>query len=203
MTPLHPATRLACWMLLVLTIQCLSGLALVMAFAVLPLLGGAVLRHGGRLLWRMRWLLLSLFLILGWGVAGEPLYENGGLLVPTQEGAAEALTQTGRLALVLMALAWLIERTPTAALMAGCHALLRPLRGFGLDVERAVARLMLTLHYAETLPPVRGWRELLTRGANTPGGAMPVVRIAGATAGFGDVVALSVSVSLLAGVLAA
>lgn len=203
MTTLHPATRLACWMLLVLAIQSLSGMALVLACGMLPLLGAPVLRHWWRLLRRMRWLVLSLFLILGWSVAGEPLVENGGALVPTLEGCAEAITQTARLALVLAALAWLIERTPTAALMAGCHVLLRPLRYFGLDVERAVARLMLTLQYAENLPPVRGWRELLSRGAEFCGEAAPVVRIERAAAGFSDVVAIAVSASLLAGALLA
>lgn len=158
--PLHPAHRLGCWLLAVVAVQSLSGPALALAFLFVPLAGRAVVARWARLAWRARWLLLSLLAVLAWGVAGEPVRAGGGALLPTWEGIGEGLTQLGRLLLVLAAVALLLETTPTAQLMAGCHALLRPFAALGLDVDRAVVRLSLALHYAGERPR-GGWRHLL------------------------------------------
>lgn len=160
MTSLHPAHRLCCWLLVVIAVQCLSGVPLLLAFAVLPLLGRAILSRWLRLLRRARWLLLTLFVVLAWGVAGEPLWLQPGVMAPTYEGISAAGIQLGRLILVLAAVASLLETTPIERLMAGAHLLLRPLRFVGLDVNRAVVRLSLALHYSEQAP-VRGWKTLL------------------------------------------
>ena len=156
---LHPATRLLVWLALLVGVQALSGAALAAVFVTLPLCGVQVLRRGGRLIWRARWLLASLLLILSWGVAGEPLWP--GALAPTVEGLREALTHFARLLLVLFAVAAFLEAMPLPDLLAATHALLRPLRHFGLDPERGVVRLMLVLRYVETLPRPSDWRALL------------------------------------------
>lgn len=142
-------------------VQCLSGTGLLLAIAALPLLGRAVLVRWLRLLRRARWLLLTLLLVLAWGVPGEPLWEQAGRIAPTYEGLAEAGTQVGRLVLVLAAVASLLETTPIERLMAGAHVLLRPLAGLGLDINRAVVRLSLALHYAEQMPG-RDWKNVLS-----------------------------------------
>ena len=156
---LHPATRLLVWLALLVGVQALSGAALAAVFVTLPLCGAPVLRRGARLIWRARWLLVSLLAILSWGVAGEPLWP--GALAPSVEGLREALTHFARLLLVLFAVAAFLEAMPLPDLLAATHALLRPLRHFGLDPERGVVRLMLVLRYVETLPRPRDWRALL------------------------------------------
>lgn len=155
----HPATRLVSWLLLLVAVQSLSGLFLAGSFLVTPLLGVKALRRGGQLIWRTRWLLLSLLVIFPWGIAGQPLWNGAG--APTQEGVQEALTHLGRLLLVLMVVAAFLEAMPLPDLLAATHSLLKPLRGLGLDPERGVVRLMLVLHYVETLPRPRDWRTLL------------------------------------------
>ena len=155
----HPTIRLNLWLLLLIVVQCLSGKALVAVFFLLPILGSPVLKRGRRLIWRARWLLLSLFVILAWGVAGEPLWQ--GVAAPTREGLADALTHLGRLLLVLMAVAAFLEAMPLPDLLAATHFLLRPLRRLGVDPDRGVVRLMLVLRYVETLPRPRDWRSLL------------------------------------------
>jgi energy-coupling factor transporter transmembrane protein EcfT len=156
---LHPATRLCLWLLLLIALQSLDGGGLALAFLALPLLGGAVLRRGGRLAWRARWLLLSLFVIFAWGLPGEPLWDGVG--APSREGLAEALAHLGRLLLVLLAVAALLESMPLPELLAAARRLLAPLRRFGLDGERGVVRLLLVLRYVESLPRPRDWRQLL------------------------------------------
>lgn len=157
--PVHPTTRFYLWLSLILAVQFLSGKLLVLVVVLMPVLGVRVLRRGGRLVWRARWLLLSLFTILAWGIAGDPLWNAAAS--PTYEGLAEASTQFGRLLLVLMAVAAFLEFMPLADLLTATHFMLSPLRRFGLDPDRGVVRLMLVLRYVETLPRPRDWRALL------------------------------------------
>lgn len=157
--PVHPTTRLILWLLSMLAIQWLNGWVLGCVFMALPLLGQNVLKRGRRLVWRARWLLLSLFLVFAWGVAGEPLW--GGVTAPTREGLDTALTQLGRLLLMLITVAAFLEDMPLPSLLAATHRMLNPLRRFGLDPDRGVVRLMLVLRYVEMLPRPRDWRILL------------------------------------------
>lgn len=167
---LHPVHRLCCWLLAVVAVQSLSGWSLMPALPLVLFGGRAVVVRWLRLAWRARWLLLSLLAVLAWGVAGEPVLVDGGVWIPTWEGLAAGLTQAGRLLLVLGAVALLLETTPPEQLMAGCHGLLRalvaPLRVLPRsirprpDVNRAVVRLSLALHYAARAPK-GGWQHLL------------------------------------------
>lgn len=156
---LHPASRLLFWLVLLAGVQFLEGVALMAAFPALLLLGPASLRRGLRLVRRARWLLLSLFVIFSWGIAGEPLW---GGFSPTREGVSEAFSHAGRLLLVLMLVAGLLEKLPVPDLLTGMYRLTRPLRRCGFDAERGVVRLMLVLQYVESLPRPRDWRVLLS-----------------------------------------
>lgn len=172
---LHPTARIAVWLLLLLAIQSLDGWSLAAAFAVLPLLGRAALMRGRRLVWRTRWLILSLFVVFAWGVAGEPLFAS--IAAPTREGLHEASMHLGRLLLVLMAVAAFLEAMPLPALLGGTHQLLAPLRRVGFDSDRGVVRLMLVLHYVETLPRPRDWRVLLNAPALAAGDCVELVEV--------------------------
>ncbi len=155
----HPSTRLVVWLLMLVAIQGLDGRLLLAALLGLPLCGRLALRRCGQLTWGARWLLLSLFVILAWGGAGDPIWN--GVMAPSHEGLVDALTHIGRLLLVLMAVAVLRERMPVADLLTATHRLLEPLRRCGLDADRALVRLLLVLRHLETMPRPRDWRRLL------------------------------------------
>ena len=156
---LHPATRLILWLLLLISVQCMNGVLLGVAVVLLFALPSRVLRRGGRLVWRTRWLLFSLFVIFSWGVAGDPLWI--GATAPTREGVTDASIHLGRLILVLMLVAAFLEEMPIADLLSATHTLFKPLRRIRFDPDRGVIRLMLVLRYVETLPRARDWRSLL------------------------------------------
>lgn len=156
---IHPTARLVLWLLFLVAVQTLSGVVLLSAFVFLPLVGAKILRRGWHLMRRARWLLISLFVILSWGAAGEPLWDWD--YAPTQEGVLDALTHLGRLLLVLLAVAAFLETMSLPDLLAGARILLRPLQCFGLDPDRGIVRLMLVLRYVETLPSPKDWRSLL------------------------------------------
>lgn len=156
---MHPTTRLVVWLLMLAASQSLQEEQLLAALLVVPFFGAAALRRGAKLIWRTRWLFVSLFVILAWGGAGEPLWS--GAFAPSHEGLLDALTHGGRLLLALMAVAALLEWMPVTDLMTATHCLLRPLRHCGVSPDRGVVRLLLVMRYIETLPRPRDWRILL------------------------------------------
>jgi energy-coupling factor transporter transmembrane protein EcfT len=162
---LHPAVRLAAWLLALLAIQRLAGEVLLIALALTLLAGPAILARAQRLIRRTRWLLLSLFVVFAWGIAGDPLWS--GFFAPSREGIDEAATQIGRLLLVLVTVGAFLETMPLGTLLSGSRRLLQPLRGVGIDADRGVIRLMLALRYAEALPRPRDWRSLLAAPTTT------------------------------------
>jgi hypothetical protein len=156
---LHPTTCLVAWLLSLVAVQGLQGSLLAAAFLVPPLFGRLALQRAIRLAWGARWLFLSLFVILAWGRAGEPVW--GGAMAPSAEGLSEALTQVGRLLLVLMAVAVLRQRLSVPEFLTAAHRLLWPLRRCGVDTDRGIVRVLLVLQYLETTPRPRDWRRLL------------------------------------------
>ena len=156
---LHPTARLMVLLLLMFGIQGVSGGWLAACFLLIPFFGRAVLRRGGQLIGRTRWLFLPLFAVFAWGVAGEPLWN--GFASPSLEGLLQACDHIGRLLLVLFLVAAFLESMPLADLLVASHCVLAPFRRFGLEPERGAVRLMLVLRYVEEQTPVRDWRSLL------------------------------------------
>ena len=179
---LHPATRLVVWLVLLIAVQLLSGRFLALVCLLAPVLGVRVMRRGGRLMWRARWLLFSLLAVFAWGTAGEALWNSGW--APTYEGVMEASKHLGRMLLVLMLVATFLEYMPLADLISATHALLLPFRRFGLDTTRGVVRLMLVLRYVETLPRPRDWKVVLDAPDSS---TSEIVEIEQRAAGWGDV----------------
>lgn len=164
MISLHPATRLVAWAALVVLAQLargpwLWGLGLVV-------LTGAILfaRHrAGRLLRRVRVLLLVLWVLFAFFTPGELLIPLLGSAGPTQEGLIAAAMHCVQLLVVVLLVAVLLETTGDQALVAGLMVLARPLAVLGLPVERLAVRMLLVFRYVEN-PPVGGWRALLVAG---------------------------------------
>lgn len=159
----HPAALLITWLGLVLFLQQLPfepllAVAVVMlavAFAYAP-------QRSRRLLWRSRWLLLSLCILFAFFTPGEYLPGLAGKLGITREGLQHAGEQLARLVAMLASLALLHEQLGTAGLLAGLYALLAPFRWR----ERTVVRLMLVLDTVENAP--RGdWRAWLAPADET------------------------------------
>ena len=192
---MHPASGLLIWLVALVLIQCLEGGRLLLAGLLALLLSGSkAQRRCARLAWGARWLFVSLFVIMAWGGAGEPAWS--GLLAPSREGLADALTHVGRLLLVLMAVAILRERMSLPELLTGTRRFLEPLRRLGVDPDRGLVRLLLVLRHLETLPRPRDWRILLD--VPTTGNTDEVFEIADRPFSGGDFLVLA----LVAGTLA-
>lgn len=168
MISLHPATRLVAWAALVVLAQLargplLWGLGLVVLMAVF-----LFARHrAGRLVKRVRILLLVLWVLFALFTPGELVVPLLGSAGPTQEGLAAAAMHCVQLLVVVLLVAILLESTQDQELVAGLMVLARPLAMLGLPVERLAVRVLLVLRYVEN-PPAGGWRALLVHdhGAN-------------------------------------
>lgn len=161
MISLHPATRLVAWAALVVLAQLargpwLWGLGLVVLMAAF-----IFARHrAGRLVKRVRILLLVLWVLFALFTPGELVVPLLGSAGPTQEGLAAAAMHCAQLLVVVLLVAVLLESTRDQELIAGLMALARPLAVLGLPVERLAVRVLLVFRYVES-PPDGGWRALL------------------------------------------
>ncbi|OQA32505.1 MAG: hypothetical protein BWY57_01891 [Betaproteobacteria bacterium ADurb.Bin341] len=155
----HPATYLISWAVFALGLQFLDWQALaVVALATLAI-GGRAMQRWGRLVWRAKWLLLTLWIVLAYGTPGY-LWQ-GFSWAPSVEGMELAALHVLRLILLLASLAYLFERVPHRDFMVGLWVLARPFAFLGLDADRSVARLALVFDYLEHAPPKGSWRHFL------------------------------------------
>jgi hypothetical protein len=169
----HPAALLLAWTGFALSLQW-AGIATVLAAAFLSL--AAALHFAParcrNLLYRSRWLLLSLAALFVFFTPGEYLEGAAGSIGVTWEGLILGGEHLGRLLALLASLALLHEHVGTQGLLAGLHTLLAPFPWR----ETTVVRLMLVLEHVERRPS-GNWREWLTDE----------------TAGDGEMAALSLS----------
>lgn len=139
----HPAALLVLSMALLLSVQFWPWYYLAVLTAMIVLAASAYRQKWLSFIRRNRWLILSLFLILSYGLPGEGL---GGIdLLPSKQGIHEALIQSWRLITMLGVLACLMTHCHQQALLLGLHTLLRPLQKIGVSTERSIVRLSLVL----------------------------------------------------------
>jgi len=161
---MHPSTLIAAWLFVVVAVQLLAAEQTHSALLLLPLCGTVALRRWLQLVWRARWLLGSLLLILAWGTAGDAVWDFP--LAPSTQGLRDAGTHAGRLVLLLMAVVVLRQHLPLPELLSGFYRLLAPLRRCRVDVDRALVRLLLVLDMLDRLPRPADWRALLAAPAS-------------------------------------
>lgn len=159
---LHPASWLACWLLVVGALQVLHGGALALACAVLAALCMVWARgRSVRLLRRLMVFWVMLVAFFAWGTPGEVLWIDWPRLSPTFEGLAQAAQHGGRLLATVLCVALLLEFLPPARLVGGVYALARPLAALGFPRERLALRTLLVLQEVERAELREVWKLCL------------------------------------------
>jgi len=156
---LHPSSALLISLIAIVVIQFLGLAGLALVFAVLLLAVQNSAAGWWRLLRRMRWLLLSVWLILAYGASGDAVFDLAWM--PTHEGVQEATLHVTRLILMLGCLAWLFSLLGNQGLLVALQSLLHPLSRFGIGSERLVVRLSLVMQNLQTELPKGAWRNML------------------------------------------
>lgn len=154
----HPMTLLLSWAGFALSLQFISSLLLLMLAAAISLMLALVFSAGRSrtLLWRARWLFVSLGILFLFFTPGEYVSWTPAWLGLSYEGLARAGEQLARLLALLASLALLHERIGTQGLLTGLHALLKPFSWR----DASVVRLMLVLEHVERKQET-GWRAWL------------------------------------------
>ena len=166
--PLHPSCALLVCLTAIAVIQFLGHVGLGMVLLVLLLRFDLVFPRWWALLRRMRWLFLTVWLILSYGTAGEAIFDLAWL--PTYEGIAEATLHVVRLALMLGCLAWLFSMLGQRGLLVSLVSLLRPLSRYGIATDRLVVRLSLVMENLREELPKGAWRRMLEGQVEGAGG---------------------------------
>ncbi|NTV70959.1 MAG: hypothetical protein HGA71_12520 [Azonexaceae bacterium] len=156
---MHPSCALIIWLAAVTGVQFVGYAAMLLLIAGALLLTPALAGRWWAYVWRARWLLLTLWLILAYNTPGEALHDM--VWAPTFEGMAEANVQAARLVAMLACLAWLFLRLGHEGMIAGLWGLLQPFRALRFDVERVVIRLSLVLENLQEPPEKGAWKQML------------------------------------------
>ena len=165
---MHPSCALLVCLMAIAVIQFLGHVGLGMVLLVLLARFELVFPRWWALLRRMRWLFLSVWLILAYGTAGEAVFDLAWL--PTHEGITEATLHVARLALMLGCLAWLFAALGKNGLQVALTSLLRPLSMRGIATDSLVVRLSLVMENLREELPKGTWRRMLEGHAETVDG---------------------------------
>lgn len=143
---LHPALKIALFILMAVFIPHLKLVALMGLFVLLSLalVRFRVIRFIS-MMQRMRWLFLSVLIIYAYTTPGEFVNHLPIDIAPSYEGVHEGLLQILRICLVLAGVTILMETSTRENLMVGIYTLIKPLSGLNFSAERFTARLYLTL----------------------------------------------------------
>jgi len=161
----HPASLLLTWAGFAIGLQWCYWMWLLPLLLIISSLAFCLAaRRSWQLLWRTRWLLLSLLLLFLFATPGEYLPGMAGQLGVTLEGLVQGGEQIGRLLILLLSLALLHEHLGNQGLMTGLYWLLQPFAW--RDVT--VVRLMLVLEYVEEKSSVATWRQWFADEADLP-----------------------------------
>ena len=157
---LHPVIRIAAFIVLAAALS--TGnintllLAAIITAAAYGITAHIPLLPALKMLRRMRWLFLSLFIIYCWFTPGTPLPLTLPASVlawlPTLQGLTEASIRVASLAIVVLAVHLLLHFTSREQLLGAIYWWLKPLSYAGIAHERLAIRIALVL---ETVPKVQ------------------------------------------------
>lgn len=116
-------------------------------------------KHFYRLMRRLKWFYLVMFIIFAFNTPGEHIVGWPFSISPTYEGLRLGTIQTLRIAVMLAALSLILVNNTKQQLISGFYFILAPLRHMGFDTERFAARLWLTLHYVELQQSNKGQQQ--------------------------------------------
>jgi energy-coupling factor transporter transmembrane protein EcfT len=147
---MHPTTKILALIFLGIILNRLgSGVSIIMLCLMMLLASYWRANIWIKMVLRMRWLFLSMFLVYGLATPGEYVPWMPIDFGFTYEGLNAGVLQVMRLTLMLGGIALLLTTTTQNKLIAGFYVLLTPLKLLKLKPERFAARLCLTLQYLE------------------------------------------------------
>ena len=160
---LHPVIYIFLIITMALIVHLLPAWLLLTCFMLVYLFSGHQSRRSAnKLIWRMRWLWFSIFVVMALNTPGEYITSLPWALSPTYEGLAEAAWQISRLALMLVLIAWMLSSLNRVQLLSAFYSVSQPFKFFGISPQRIAARLWLTMDYIENYPQYHAKKSFLS-----------------------------------------
>ncbi|MDI1299970.1 CbiQ family ECF transporter T component [Methylotenera sp.] len=149
---MHPIVKILLFIFTLLLMSYLSN-PHVLVLCIALFIYALWLEQGGflRVVKRMKWLFISIFIIYAFGTPGEYVQHIPNVVAPTIEGCVLGFVQIAKLLIALAVLSILFATSSKEQLMIGLHLLLSPLNLLGINTNKFTARLLLTLDYVEEL----------------------------------------------------
>ena len=171
---LHATTALIAWLALLLGLSQLPCAANLFCHALgLLCLGIRAPREMLLMFKRMRYLIASLFLLMGWNTVGDAVVNV--YYAPTWQGLQLGLSQVLHLAFIAASIRFLWQRYSEAQMLLAFHHLFVPLGWLKVPVSKLTLRLALTLQASHELlnqqPPLSASAllyQLMSKTATTP-----------------------------------
>ena len=164
MLKINIITQLFMFFVLAIVVNVLSLKVLVpmLAVLILILMFNRIYSFIGALK-RFRWLFLVMIIIFSFNTPGEHIQSWPFSISPTYEGAIAGIKQILRIAVMLMAISWMMTANTRHQLISGFYFMFSPLKLLGLEAERFSARLWLTLHYVELQREANNQENFMSR----------------------------------------
>lgn len=172
---MHPTTVLITWLSAVVFIQFFDYPLMIIAMSLIIFFATKALPDWWRYVHRARWLLLAVWLVLGYGLPGDALFDVAWM--PTWQGVDAGSLQVARLIIILGCLAWLFRYLGREGLVVALWGMLQPLAGLGMDSERLVVRLTLVLDQLKTPLEKGAWKKMLDETTPLSGQEMLEMRV--------------------------
>jgi hypothetical protein len=146
---MHPAIRIVIFLILLgvlahARIQ-VPGIIFVVALLLFPRHSLRALRNSWRLLWRLRWLFLSITILYLVVTPGEPVWQGFLPWSPSREAILIVLQRLSGWAVILYLFALFSLLTTPAQWQSGIYWLLKSIRWPGCLAERLTLRMALTM----------------------------------------------------------
>ncbi|MFT3736741.1 MAG: hypothetical protein QM776_17305 [Rhodocyclaceae bacterium] len=162
----HPAVLVTAGLFCIAALQGLIGYAFWLL--LLALLGSALALGRaalGRMLWRSKWIFVSIVVLFAWQTPGRAVMVDFWQLSPSVEGLMLAAEHVARLAGMIAVIVLLMSRLQVGDWVAALHVLAAPCRWLGLGTDRFSARLTLVLEAVSADKADKAdkptWRDLL------------------------------------------
>jgi energy-coupling factor transport system permease protein len=167
---MHPSIRILTCIAFIAFVSQSEGL-LLFVFAGLLLVSAFILDRryvisSGKMLWRLRWLFLSILILSFWFTPGEALFAVYADWSPTYEGIIFGLQRIVILAEIILAVNLLVLSIAMSDLIAALQWLFRPFNLIGVTSDRLALRIALTLQ--ELRQPTIDVSALVSSTANNP-----------------------------------
>lgn len=153
---MHPVIRIASFLVIAISLAQVNQQKLTTAAIILLLLffiqpSFFLLQKIIKLVYRLRWLFVSIFIIYAWFTPGQLLVPEWAGLSPYQEGIVTGLMRIAALIMILIAVSILVLNLNRDELISAIHWYCLPLNILGLSRKRLAARLVLTIESVSTM----------------------------------------------------